>query len=65
MAGLGPPLFKIQITRLTRLISDFVCCASFWIYSRTDGAKGEEVAGAHPIDGTFRDMKVLGCSRGD
>jgi len=35
----------------------------FCIYSRTNDAKGEKVASAHPIDGAFRYVEVLRSRR--
>lgn len=62
MAGLGPPLFKTQMTKLCRE----QCCqrdcgklVRVKSHLRTCDAECEEVARAHPIDRTLGDLEIL------
>lgn len=71
MAGLGPPLFKIQITMLgIRLVNRilgagvfsliFLFKTAIYEHLRTNSTEGEEVGSAHPVNSALRDIEVLG-----
>lgn len=66
MAGLGPPLFRIQMTMLGILLMNgipgadlFFSCflllfkAATYAYLRADNTEGEQVASAHPVNGAL------------
>jgi hypothetical protein len=69
IAGLGPPLFRVQMTKLgDRLVIGVLGAgiisspSEFDINLRTNTAESEEIASAHPIDSAFGDIEIL-CRR--
>lgn len=64
MAGLGPPLFKTQMTKLcprgrSRSAGIVQPRSLRLCYSRACDAERKEVSGAQPIDGTLGDLEIL------
>lgn len=75
IAGLGPPLFKIQITMLGIWLVNgilraggvsliFLFETAIRAYLRANSTEGKEIASAHPVNSALRDIEVLGgCCR--
>lgn len=58
IAGLGPPLFNIQMTNLEQ-ISAISRLGQLQVLSRACDTECKQIAGAHPVDRVLRDMEIL------